>query len=152
MAQALVDQHRYDGTGAWRLLLRETAAVAATAPKMRWESTMVKVAAAVGIATLVVVLVLVAGPAALLLVAAGAVALLLVGRRGSSTRPVEELRAGWSWFVGGAVALLAAVAIPVLDGGELSEVRWSAMALLGVTGIALVLTGLVTATTRRGAV
>ena len=148
MAQALQDQHRHGGAGAWRLLLRESTAVAATAPKMRWESVMVRITATVVFATAAVVLVLVAGPAALLLVAAAGVTLVVIGRRQGGGRPIEAVRPSARWFAAGVAALLLAVAIPVLDGGELSAARWSAMALFGLAGIGLLLTGLVTATTR----
>lgn len=54
-------------------------------------------------------------------------------------------------FAGGLTAIAAAVAVPMVDGGEVSESWWVVMAVLFVVGLGLVVGGLVTSLGTRGA-
>lgn len=47
------------------------------------------------------------------------------------------------WLVTGFAFVAGAIFIPVIDGGELSEGWWSAMAGLFLAGVALLVTGVV---------
>jgi branched-subunit amino acid permease len=58
-------------------------------------------------------------------------------------------RPAYWWLVAGLAALAGAIIIPAVDGGELSEAWWSVMAGLFLSGIALLITGVVKMTSRR---
>jgi hypothetical protein len=141
LLQNLMDQQRVEGTPLWRVAVREIADVAATAPRMRGESPMTRFAAAVGALTVCVVAAIAIGPLAVLAVL-GAAVLLWFGLFRSAPTAESAARGGSStrWLVGGLVALAGAIAIPVIDGDELNEVWWSVMAVLGLAGVALLVT------------
>ena len=140
---SLLDQHRIGGAALWRVVVRELADVASSAPRMRGESPMTRFVLAIGGVTICVLAALAAGPFALLAGAAGAVAVWsLFNGRAPTSGDVARGRGGARWLAGGAAALAGAVAIPQIDGGELSELWWSVMALLVVIGVALIATGL----------
>lgn len=72
---------------------------------------------------------------------------LAVGQRTRLARAMREPEADrgrrrFPWLPAGAVALALAVAIPLIDGGELSEAWWTVMAAFGLLGIGLVARGL----------
>ena len=141
LLQSLMDQHRVEGTPVWRVVVREIADVAATAPRMRGESPMTRFVVAVGTLTVCVVAAIAVGPLALLAVL-GAAALVWFGAIRSTPTAEDAARLGASplWLAGGLAALAGAVAIPLIDGGELSQTWWSVMAALGLAGVALVIT------------
>jgi hypothetical protein len=141
LLQNLMDQQRVEGTPLWRVAAREIADVAATAPRMRGESPMTRYVVAVGTLTVCVVAAIAIGPLAVLAVL-GAAVLAWFGAARSAPTAEAAARAGSSprWLVGGLVALGGAIAIPVIVGGELSEVWWSVMAVLGLAGVALLIT------------
>jgi hypothetical protein len=141
LLQSLVDQQRIEGTPLWRVAVREMADVAATAPRMRGESPMTRFVIAVGTLTAATVAAVTIGPLAVLAVLGAAVVVWF-----GSIRPAPAAggagRAGHPsrWLVWGLLALTGAIAIPLIDGGELNELWWSVMAVLGLTGVALLVT------------
>jgi hypothetical protein len=141
LLQSVMDKHRVECTPLWRVVVREIADVATTAPRMRGESPMTRFVAAAGTLTVGVVAATAVGPIALLAVLAAA-ALVWFGGFGSKRTAEAAARRGRSplWLSGGLVALAGAIAIPVVDGGELSQVWWSVMAALGVAGVVLLVT------------
>lgn len=52
------------------------------------------------------------------------------------------------WLLAGLAFVAGAILIPVIDGGELSEGWWSVMAGLFLAGVALLVTGVVKASSR----
>jgi branched-subunit amino acid permease len=58
-------------------------------------------------------------------------------------------RPAYWWLGAGLAALAGAIIIPAIDGGELSEAWWSVMAGLFLTGIGLLITGVVKISSRR---
>jgi hypothetical protein len=141
LVQCLMDKHRIEGTPLWRVAVREIADVASTAPRMRGESPMTRLVVAVGTLTVCVVAAMAAGPLAVLPVL-GAVALVWFGaiRSAPTAEGAARRRASPWWLVAGLAALAGAIAIPVIDGGELSQTWWSVMAALGLAGVALLIT------------
>ena len=141
LLQNLMDQQRVEGTPLWRVAVREIADVAATAPRMRGESPMIRFVVAVGTLTVCVVAAIAFGPPAVLAVL-GVATVLWFGSVRSAPTAESAARAGSSprWLVGGLAALAGAVAIPLIDGGELNEIWWSVMAVLGLAGVALLVT------------
>ena len=102
---------------------------------------MTRFVVAVGTLTVCVVGALAIGPLAVLAII-GAAALLWFGSVRSAPTAEGLARGGPSprWLVAGLVALGAAMAIPLIDGGELNEVWWSVMAVLGLAGVGLLIT------------
>jgi hypothetical protein len=141
LLQSLLDQQRVEGTPLWRVAVREIADVAATAPRMRGESPMTRFVVAVGMLTVCVVAAIAIGPLAVLAVL-GTAALLWCGSARSAPTAEGAARAGSPprWLVGGLATLAGAIAIPLIDGGELSQIWWSVMAVLGLAGLALLIT------------
>ena len=52
-------------------------------------------------------------------------------------------------MLAGGVAIAIAIAIPAIDGGELSEIWWSVMMLTLLGGIGMVITGVLLAVSGR---
>jgi hypothetical protein len=151
LLQSLMDQHRIEGTPLWRVAVREIADVAATAPRMRGESPMTRFVVAVGTLTVCVVVAIAIGPLAVVAVL-GAAALLWFGSVRSAPTAEDAARARSSprWLVGGVTALAGAIAIPIIDGGELSQTWWSVMAVLGLAGVALLVTAVLLRLSSKG--
>jgi len=102
---------------------------------------MTRFVVAVGTLTVCVVAAIAVGPLALLGVL-GAAALVWFGAIRSTPTAEDAARRGAStlWLVGGLATLVGAIAIPIIDGGELSQTWWSVMAALGLAGVALLIT------------
>jgi hypothetical protein len=102
---------------------------------------MTRFVVAVGTLTVCVVAAMAVGPLAVLAVL-GAAALIWFGAIRATPTAEEAAQRGVSplWLVGGLAALAGAVAIPLIDGGELSQTWWSVMAALGLAGVALLIT------------
>jgi len=151
LQRSLMDQHRVEGTALWRVAVREMADVAATAPRMRGESPMTRVLVTVGTLTVCVVAAVAIGPLAVLAVL-GAAALLWFGSVRSAPTAEGIARRGRSsgWLLGGLAALAGAIAIPLVNGGELNEIWWSVMAVLGLAGVALVITAVLLKVSSQG--
>ena len=88
-------------------------------------SVAVEVLVASGLAALA------AGPIALAaVIAAGAAAFVRMRGAQPSVDGAATRRRGSRWLVGSAAAIAGAVAIPAVDGGELNQPWWSAMAAM----------------------
>lgn len=68
--------------------------------------------------------------------------------RGPSGEATIVARSASRWLGAGLAMLAGAVAIPLVDGGELSEAWWSVMAGLALLGLAVLVTGVVRLATR----
>ena len=71
---------------------------------------------------------------------------------GRPVRPIASASASrhWMrWMLAGVLAILFAVAIPAIDGGELNEVWWTVAAIALLGGIAMTITALVLAASAR---
>jgi lysylphosphatidylglycerol synthetase-like protein (DUF2156 family) len=147
----VLDRRRHGHEPAWRIVCGEVFDTIASAITMRKESAMSRLVLAVIAVTVSVVAALAAGPVALAAVAVAAVAVYLgSAHRGASIDRVAHVRGAIPWFAAGAVAIAAAVAIPAVDGGELSAPWWSAMAALILIGVGAGVAG-VSVVTRRTA-
>jgi hypothetical protein len=149
MVQLLVDRQLHEQRRASLVLLNETFDAVRTAPRMRWESPMNRT-----------VIIAVAGTAAIAAALVGKVILLPLGLLAVAAwllwgRPARPIASGSSsrhwmrWMLTGALAIVFAVAIPTIDGGELSEVWWTVAAVALLGGIAMAITGLVLAASAR---
>jgi hypothetical protein len=149
MIQLLIDRQLHEQRTTSLALLNETVDAVRTAPRMRWESPMNRTVVIVVAATLAIAAAIVAKvmllPLALLAIAAW----FMWGRRSPPIASAASSRHWMRWMLGGALAIVVAVAIPTIDGGELNEFWWTiaAVALLG--GIAMAVTALVLAASGR---
>ena len=149
MIQLLIDRQLHEQRTTSRALLHETVDAVRTAPRMRWESPMNRTIIIVAAATLAIAAAIVAQvmllPLALLAIAAW----FTWARRAPPIASAASSRHWMRWMLGGALAVVVAVAIPAIDGGELNEFWWTiaAVALLG--GIAMAVTALVLAASGR---
>jgi len=149
MAQLLIDRQLHEQRPDWLVLLHETFDAVRTAPRMRWESPMTRtviiaVAGTVGIAAALVAKVILL-PLGVLAVAAW----LVWGRRARPIAPASSSRHWTRWLLAGALAIVFAVAIPTIDGGELHELWWTVAAVALLGGIAMTITALVLAASAR---
>jgi hypothetical protein len=141
LVQSFMDQHQLGGAALWQVALREIVDVASTAPRMRGESPMARLIATIAGLTIAVLAAVFFGPPALLLVAAGCTAIWFGFLRNAPTAERAVRRAvSPRWFIAGGIALATAIAIPIIDGGELNQVWWSVMMLLLVAGVGLLVT------------
>ncbi len=152
MVQLLVDRHRQDGMRLMPLIVREVVDAARVAPRMRWESPMNRIVILIFAATFAAAVALAVSPLALIPIAG------MVGAAGfwwsRQDKPIRPKtsgsRRGFAWLVAGATSVGVGVAIPAIDGGELSEVWWTIFALSLLGGIAMVVIGLTLALGVRG--
>jgi hypothetical protein len=141
LLQTVRDRCRFGGERMGRVVLGELVDVARSAVRMRGESPMTRFVFTVAALVASVIAALAAGPMAVVLVIAAVIA-VLVGMRGSlPTERGLSRRRPLRWFAAAAAATTAGFAIPVVDGGELSEPWWSVMAVLVVAGVACAVTG-----------
>jgi hypothetical protein len=140
LAQVVRDRCTFGGRSHAAVVTSELVDVAGSALRMRGEDPMARFLVAVVVLMAAVVAALAAGPVALVPVMLAAIA-VYVGMRGAP--PVDARSAHPArWLAAAVGAIGAAVAIPLIDGGELNEPSWAAMAVLGVAGVGLALTGL----------
>lgn len=138
LLRSIDDQHRFGTDPSWRIFVRELTDVAVSAPRMRGASPMTRIVIALVGTVVAVVAALAIGPPALAVVVVATVALLVgVGSREPALDHAASRRQAVGWGLAAVVAFGAAAAIPAADGGELSEPAWTAMAALGVVGLAL---------------
>jgi hypothetical protein len=149
MVQLLLDRQIHEQRHALLVLLDETFDAVRTAPRMRWESPMNRTVIIAVVGTVAIAAALVAKvmllPLGLLVLAAW----FLWGRR---ARPIASVSASshWMrWMLAGALAIVIAVAIPTIDGGELNEVWWTVAAVALLGGIAMAITAMVLAASAR---
>jgi hypothetical protein len=149
MIQLLIDRHRHEQRPTSLALLHETLDAVRTAPRMRWESPMNRTVIIVIGATLAVAAALVAN---VLLLPLGLAAIAAWFAWGRPARPIASAgpsRRWVGWLAGGVAAVVVALTIPAIDGGELSGFWWTMAALALLSGIAMTVTALVLATSRR---
>lgn len=151
MVQSLFDRYRHDGAALMPLIVSEVVDAARAAPRMRWESPMNRIIILIIAATVAAAVALAVSPWALVPIAG---AVFAAGwwslRQDRPIRPTTSgSRRGLAWLVAGAASVGVAVAIPAIDGGELSELWWTIFALSLLGGIAMMVIGLVQAMTSR---
>lgn len=150
MTQLMLDRRHLEGTPLLTLVLGEVLDVARTAPLMRWESPMNRIVILAVGAAIAAAVVLAAGPVALAPIAAAA---LGVGswwvRQNRPIAPARSSRRGIFWCAAGLTGIGVGILIPVIDGGELSEVRWTAMAASLLAGIGALVAGIIFAVSDR---
>jgi hypothetical protein len=138
MSQLLRDQLR-DGRPLWRLVCGEALDVARVAPRMRWEHPMNRFVLTAFAVTTAIVAAVVAKvmllPLALILLGAWHV----WGRELSG--PVAARSRSVRWLGIGVLGIIAAIAIPAIDGGELNGFWWTISAATLLAGIATTVTG-----------
>lgn len=147
IAQCAQDLRRHAGRPPWRIALYLLADTARTAPRIRLESAMKDSAVVtVGLVGALVVLALAVGSPALavaVLAAIAAIAVLTVAglrhdRPLATHRPTTARRR----LMTGLACIAAGLVILIIDGGELSEPVWAVWATVMLTGLVLVLHGL----------
>lgn len=140
LVQTVLDQCTFGGLSLVSVVVRELPDVAGSALRMRGENPMSRFVVSVVVLVAAVLAALAAGPIALVPMAVVAIA-IFVGMRGA---PPIDARSGHParWLAAAVGAIGVAVAIPIIDGGELSEPAWAVMAVLVVAGVGLALTGL----------
>ena len=150
MTQLMLDRRHLEGTPLLTLVLGEVLDAARTAPLMRWESPMNRIVILAVGAAIAAAVVLAAGPVALAPIAAAA---LGVGswwvRQNRPIAPARSSRRGIFWCAAGLTGIGVGILIPVIDGGELSEVRWTAMAASLLAGIGALVAGIIFAVSDR---
>jgi hypothetical protein len=149
MVQLMIDRQRHEARRTSLILLDETYDAVRAAPRMRWESPMnrtviVAVAGTVAIAAALVAWVVLV-PLALVAVAAW----FLWGRRAQPIASASTSRRWMRWMLAGGLAIVAAAAIPAIDGGELNEVWWTVTAIALLSGIGMAVTAVVLAASDR---
>ena len=63
--------------------------------------------------------------------------------------PASASRRWLTWLIAGGAAIAIAIAIPAIDGGELSELWWTVMMLTLLGGIGMAITGALLAVSDR---
>lgn len=151
MEQLVIDRHRDDREAEGWVVLREIVDAARSAPRMRWETPMNRVVIISGAATVAVAWLVAGGPLAFIPVAATAVAAwFLWGRQPQPIAPARTSRHKRAWLVAGGLSIATGVAIPQIDGGELSALWWAVMAVALLGGVAMVVAGVLLAMSERG--
>lgn len=146
MVQTFVDRHRYEHASVWLTLGREIFDAATVAPTMRWEQSMNRVVGvAAGVLAVAVIAAVIGGGGLMLLaplVAVAAVGVIVAGSRNRLHVPIDQARRVGAWAAAGVLAIVIGVAIPAIDGGELNAFWWTVMAACLLSGIGLLLMGL----------
>jgi hypothetical protein len=151
MEQLLLDQCRADPPAVGRVVLREILDAVLTAPRLRWEIPMNRIVLVAIAVTVAIASLLAAGALALIPIGATAVAAwFLWGRSLQPIGPAGSSRRWRAWLVAGLVSIGIGVAIPQVDGGELSAVWWTVMAVAVVGGIGMTVAGILLALSDRG--
>jgi hypothetical protein len=151
MEQLLIDRDRHDGRGAGRIMLGEILDAVCIAPRLRWETPMNRVVIIAVIAAVAIAALLAGAALALIPLAVVALAAWYLG--GRSIRPIAPAYSSrrWVWWLlAGGVSIGIGVAIPQIDGGELSSLWWSVMAVAVVGGIVMAVIGILLAVSDRG--
>lgn len=140
LVQTVLDQCTFGGRSVVAVVVREVPDVAGSALRMRGEDPMSRFVVSVVVLVAAVVAALAAWPVALAPMALVAIAVFVAMRE---TAPVD-VRSGHParWLATAVATIGAAIAIPVIDGGELSEPAWTLMAVLVVLGVGLAVAGL----------
>ena len=94
-------------------------------------------------ATLAVAAAIVAQVVLVPIAVAALVAWFLLGRGSQPIASPSASRHWKRWMLAGGLAVVVAIAIPAIDGGELNEVWWTVMALAMLGGIGMIVTAVV---------
>jgi hypothetical protein len=150
MVQSLVDRHRHDRMRLSTLIVREVVDAARVASRMRWESHVNRTIILITGTTVAAAIALAVSPWLLIPIASAVFAFgSWASRQGRSVRPSTAGSArGVAWLLAGVVSVVTAIAIPAIDGGELSEPWWTVFALCLIGGIAMMVFGAVRALQR----
>lgn len=149
MLRLQIDRQRNEGRRTSSILLDEFSDAVRAAPRQRWESPMNRTVIVIVTATLAIAAAIVANILLVPLAIAALLAWFLLGR---GAQPIASSSASpqWKrWMLAGGLAVVAAIAIPAIDGGELNEVWWTVMAISLLGGIAMIVTALVLVTSNR---
>jgi hypothetical protein len=149
MVQLLIDRQLHEHRRASLVLINETFDAVRRAPRMRWESAMNRTVIIAVAGTVVIAAALVAKVILLPLGLLAVAAWLLWGRRARPIASASSSRHWMRWMLAGALAIVFAVAIPTIDGGELNEVWWTVAAVALLGGIAMTITAVVLAASAR---
>lgn len=150
LVQSFVDRHRHGGDHLVPLVLSEVVDAARVAPLMRWESPMHRTVIIVTGTIVAAAVALTVSPVALIPIAVAGFAVVLWWlRQRQPIGPDRAARRGVTSLVLGVAGIGAAVLIPAVDGGELSEFWWTVFAATLLGGIALAALGLVHAAGER---
>lgn len=143
MVQSVVDRHRHDGVHLMPLIVSEVVDAARAAPRMRWESPMNRIVILITGATVAAAVALAVSPWALIPIAGAVCAASLWWLRQAQPVPraSSRFRRGLRWLVAGAGGIGLAVAIPAVDGGELSGFWWTIFAISLLGGVATMAIG-----------
>ena len=147
MVRLLIDRRRHEARSEWRILLEETVDAAHAAPRMRWESPMNRIVILAVVGTAAIAAILVAQLALIPLAVLGLAAWFAWGRPLQPIAPAAASRRWLTWLIAGGAAI--AIAIPAIDGGELSELWWTVMMLTLLGGIGMAITGALLAVSDR---
>jgi hypothetical protein len=149
LTQLASDRWRHEGVGVWRIVWSESVDAVRTAPALRWESNVTRV---VVVSVLAAVAIVASVAVKLLLLPVVFIALACWLSWGHAGRPVpapQSARHCVRWLVAGVASIAIAVAIPVIDGGELNSFWWSAAAVALLSGVSMVVAGVLLASSAR---
>jgi hypothetical protein len=149
MIQLSIDRQLHEQRTTSLALLHETVDAVRTAPRMRWESPMNRTVIIVVAATLAIAAAIVAKVMLLPLALLALAAWFMWGRRARPIASAASSRHWMRWMLAGAAAIVGAVAIPAIDGGELNEFWWTIAAVALLAGIAMAVTAVVLAASGR---
>lgn len=149
MVRLLNDRRRHEACSQWRILLQETVDAAHAAPRMRWESPMNRIVILAVAGTAAITAMLVAQLALIPLAVLALAAWFAWGRPLQPIAPAAASRRWVTWFIAGGVAIAIAIAIPAIDGGELSALWWTVMMLTLLGGVGMAITGALLAVSGR---
>jgi hypothetical protein len=149
MVRLLIDRRRHEARSEWRILLEETVDAAHAAPRMRWESPMNRIVILAVVGTAAIAAILVAQLALIPVAVLGLAAWFAWGRPLQPIARASASRRWLTWLIAGGVAIAIAIAIPAIDGGELSELWWTVMMLTLLGGIGMAITGALLAVSDR---
>lgn len=137
MFQLVVDRQRFEHIPAWRLLLGEITDAGRSAPRLRWEeSIMNRVVIVTVLGTVAVAAAIAFGPYALIPIVAIALVAAVTAVRGD--RPVASAtsrRARIALLVVAGVSLAVGIGVIASADGALSEPAWAVAALSIVFGV-----------------
>ena len=156
ITRTIEDLRRHRGVRGWRLALRITGDVIATAPRLRLESAMSRTRVPPALIVFALVAVVAAMSMAFGAVAVFLVPLVVVGAaiilatrhdRPLATDPTESNR--WAaWAAGGVGAMAIAITIAQVAGEDASEPVWVLWAVSTLAGLTMLSIALVTGTNR----
>jgi hypothetical protein len=137
MFRLVVDRHRFEQIPAWRLLLGEIIDAGRSAPRLRWEESIVnRVVIVTVLGTAAVAAAIAFGPYALIpIVGIALVAAVVAVRDDRPVASAKSRRARSVLLVVAGVSLAVGIGVIASADGELSELAWAVAALSIVLGV-----------------